>query len=78
MDKALKISFSLKNTYRVNSILYSLKALRLSKRFFRRRCTVLKDSKCLRMSYLSQGGNIGIFRQGALPFGDGIRCHDAL
>ena len=32
MDKTLKISFSLKNTYRVNSILYSLKQLPVVKK----------------------------------------------
>ena len=32
MYKTLRISFSLKNTYRVNSILYSLKQIPLLKR----------------------------------------------
>ena len=32
MNKTLKLSFSLKNTYRVNSILYSLKQIPLIKR----------------------------------------------
>ena len=32
MNKTLKISFSLKNTYRVNGILYSLKQIPLVKR----------------------------------------------
>lgn len=32
MNKTLKLSFALKNTYRVNSILYSLKQIPLIKR----------------------------------------------
>ena len=32
MNKTLRISFSLKNTYRVNTILYSLKQIPLIKR----------------------------------------------
>ncbi len=33
MNKTLRISFSLKNTYRVNSILFSLKQIPLLKKF---------------------------------------------
>ena len=47
MNKTLRISFSLKNTYKVNSILYSLKQMPLLKRVLPERIYSVRGLKIL-------------------------------
>lgn len=74
MNKTLKISFSLKNTYRVNGILFSLKQIPLLKRLLPATLYQVKGLKNFCKHFVRTLGNcLYIHRQVSLLYHDGMR-----
>lgn len=74
MNKTLKISFSLKNTYRVNGVLFSLKQIPLVKRLLPATLYQGKGAENLCKHFVRAVGNrFCIPRQVPLLYHDGMR-----
>lgn len=74
MNKTLKISFSLKNTYRVNGVLFSLKQIPLVKRLLSGNAVSGKGAENLCKHFVRAVGNrFCIPRQVPLLYHDGMR-----